>query len=225
MEVHCVEASSPFGLAEVIVPENAEYLSFEYRFVSTGDGDYAAVLLDDLPIWVLSGLSTVQEGEFADSGPIPIRGLTGHRKLTIALYGVGQPNAEFEIQNFKTAAGPKMAFNFTGFFPPVDSLPTLNTAKAGSAVPVKFSLNGDQGLDIFAAGSPSSQQITCDASATADGIEETVTAGGSSLTYDPTADHYIYVWKTNKAWAGTCRQFNVHLKDGSDHQANFRFTR
>ena len=32
------------------------------------------------------------------------------------------------------------AFNFTGFFPPVDNPPTINTVKAGSAIPVKFSL-------------------------------------------------------------------------------------
>ena len=35
---------------------------------------------------------------------------------------------------------------FKGFFAPVDNLPTLNVAKAGSAIPVKFSLTGNQGL-------------------------------------------------------------------------------
>src|SRR4029077_15737831 len=33
-------------------------------------------------------------------------------------------------------------YSFTGFFPPVNNQPTLNVLKAGSAVPVKFSLNG-----------------------------------------------------------------------------------
>jgi hypothetical protein len=37
---------------------------------------------------------------------------------------------------------------------PVDSPPTVNTVKAGAAVPVKFSVNGDRGLDIFAVGYP-----------------------------------------------------------------------
>ena len=54
-------------------------------------------------------------------------------------------------------------------------------------------------------------------------LEETVTAGGSSLTYDPLADQYTYVWKTDKAWAGTCRQLSVTLNDDTVHTADFQF--
>jgi hypothetical protein len=114
-------------------------------------------------------------------------------------------------------------YDFTGFFQPVDNTPALNVVKAGSSVPVKFSLSGDQGLDIFFDGYPQSQQIACDLSALPDVIEQTVTAGGSTLTYDPLTDQYTYVWKTSKAWAGTCRQLIVILKDGSIHTANFSF--
>ena len=49
-----------------------------------------------------------------------------------------------------------VSYPFTGFFRPVDNLPTVNVVKAGSAIPVKFSLGGDQGLNIFAANSPAS---------------------------------------------------------------------
>jgi uncharacterized protein len=114
-------------------------------------------------------------------------------------------------------------YNFTGFFQPVDNSPVLNSVKGGSSIPVKFSLGGNQGLDIFLSGYPLSRQITCDSSAPLDDIEQTVTAGGSSLSYDATSDQYSYVWKTNKAWAGTCRQLVVILKDGSIHTANFKF--
>jgi hypothetical protein len=64
---------------------------------------------------------------------------------------------------------------------------------------------GDFGLDIQAAGSPASQGIGCNASATVEDIEETVTASASSLGYDPQSGRYTYVWKTQKGWAGTCR--------------------
>jgi len=114
-----------------------------------------------------------------------------------------------------------VVYNFSGFFPPVDNLPTLNAVKAGSAIPVKFSLSGFQGLDIFAAGYPKSQMITCSSTAPVDGIEETVTAGSSSLSYDATLDQYTYVWKTLKSWAGTCRQLVVKLNDNTVHRANF----
>jgi hypothetical protein len=114
-------------------------------------------------------------------------------------------------------------YNFAGFFQPVDNLPTFNAVKAGQAIPVKFSLSGDQGLDVLASGYPQSQQVTCDASAPQDGIDETLTAGNSSLSYDASTDTYTYVWKTNKAWANTCRQLVVKLNDGTIHRANFTF--
>lgn len=114
-------------------------------------------------------------------------------------------------------------FNFAGFFNPVKALPTLNHVKAGKAIPVKFSLNGDQGLDVIADTYPRSEEIICSSSVEVDVIEETVTAGNSSLQYDAAEDEYTYVWKTSKAWENTCRQLVVRLADGSSHRANFKF--
>jgi hypothetical protein len=45
------------------------------------------------------------------------------------------------------------------------------------------------------------------------------------LAYDPVTDTYNYVWKTNKAWAGTCRTFTLTLNDGTAHTAAFQFTK
>lgn len=117
----------------------------------------------------------------------------------------------------------QVIYNWTGFFSPVDNLPALNSVKAGGAVPVKFSLAGNQGLAIFKSGSPSSTQMGCTGSVLPILEDETVTAGGSSLTYDSTANQYVYVWKTDKNWAGTCRQLIVKLIDGTEHKANFQF--
>jgi hypothetical protein len=115
-------------------------------------------------------------------------------------------------------------FQFSGFFPPVNNPPVINTVKAGSAVPLKFSLNGNQGLNIFAIGYPQSQVITCDSRSPLGGIEKTVTAGSSSLSYDASTDQYVYVWKTKKAWAGRCRQVVIKFINGSSHVAHFKFT-
>ena len=57
-----------------------------------------------------------------------------------------------------------VVYKFSGFFAPVENLPAVNHVKAGQAVPVKFSLLGNQGLGIFAAGYPRSEQITCGSS-------------------------------------------------------------
>ena len=114
-------------------------------------------------------------------------------------------------------------YNFTGFFSPVDNLPTLNVANAGKAIPVKFSLSGNKGLDIFASNSPYTLPTNCDGSAPQSDIEETVNAGGSSLSYTASSDQYNYVWTTQSSWAGTCRQLVMKLNDGSSHVANFKF--
>ena len=118
-----------------------------------------------------------------------------------------------------------VAYNWTGFFQPVDNLPTVNTVNAGQAIPVKFSLGGNYGLNIFATGYPASQQVSCggNGGGSTSPIEETVTAGNSSLQYEPGTQRYIYVWKTDKAWAGTCRQLIVKLIDGTEHTAFFQF--
>jgi len=121
--------------------------------------------------------------------------------------------------------GSAMKFDFTGFFQPVDNRPKLNVAKAGSGIPVRFSLGGDEGLDIFEAGSPTSNKMACDSGASVDAIEETVTAGGSTLSYDPLTKQYTYVWKTDKLWAGTCRQLVVKFDDGTTQLADFQLTK
>ncbi|HWW74069.1 MAG TPA: PxKF domain-containing protein, partial [Pyrinomonadaceae bacterium] len=102
-------------------------------------------------------------------------------------------------------------YSFTGFFQPVANPPTFNLVNAGRAVPVKFSLSGNKGLNIFAAGSPSSGPVACNSNDDAAVLMDTVTAGGSSLSYDASSDQYVYVWKTDSSWAGTCRQLVVQL--------------
>lgn len=114
-------------------------------------------------------------------------------------------------------------YDFTGFFAPVNNTPTLNVVQSGRAIPVKFSLSGNKGLGIFAANSPQVGVIACDGSAPVADLTDTVTAGGSSLSYDAGSDQYIYVWKTDSSWAGSCRQLIITLNDGSVHVANFKF--
>jgi hypothetical protein len=122
-----------------------------------------------------------------------------------------------------TLAPEQVGYRFTGFFQPVANPPALNLATAGSSIPVKFSLDGNQGLAIFAQGYPASGPVPCDATEPGAAIEETVAAGGSSLSYDASSDQYTYIWKTEKAWKGTCRILVVALNDGSQNVARFRF--
>jgi hypothetical protein len=137
--------------------------------------------------------------------------------------GVSRPQgASCDIGAFEL----QRLYAFSGFFSPVDNPPANNEVKAGRAIPVKFSLGGDQGLDIFESGYPKSVQMPCESTGSVDAIEQTLSDKASHLTYDATTDTYTYVWKTDKEWANTCRQLVVKLNDGStEHVANFKFVK
>ena len=117
-----------------------------------------------------------------------------------------------------------VTYPFAGFLPPVDNPPAINSRKAGAAVPVKFSLGGNQGLNIFASGFPASQQFNCATGVPIGPMEPTVTAGSPGLSYDSSTGQYTYVWKTDSAWLNTCRSFDLRLSDDTDHFARFQFS-
>lgn len=161
-----------------------------------------------------SGLASC-DGPVVDDDPIDTASVGTH---SFAVTGTDNSDNSATVTNAYS-----VVYCFNGFFSPVDNLPVLNSVNAGRAIPVKFSLCGNQGLAIFAAGYPKSQQISCSSTAPVDGIEETLPAGSSSLTYDAAFIRYSYVWKSEKIWAGTCRQLVLKLADGTLHQANFTF--
>jgi predicted extracellular nuclease len=114
-----------------------------------------------------------------------------------------------------------VVWNFSGFFPPIDNPPELNVVKAGRVVAVQFSLGGDQGLVVLAAGSPVSVPVNCTSREPIGAEEPTVTPGGG-ITYMASTDTYLYEWKTSKGWTD-CRRLIVTLADGTRHHAAFRF--
>jgi hypothetical protein len=109
---------------------------------------------------------------------------------------------------------------WSGFSKPIDNVKT-NDANAGSSIPLKFSLGGDMGLAIFAAGNPQSRPVSCQTSNPSGPAVPTGTSVGSTLTF--ANGQYTYAWKTDTTWKGTCRQLVVTLKDNTVHTALFRF--
>lgn len=157
---------------------------------------------------------------FVEYGEIPVTELWAAAGNSV----FGSPLLFFITDQFV----PETSFNWTGFFRPIENTDAdgayiLNLVKAGQSVPVKFSLGGDRGLAVFAEGYPQSRPVACDTGADLNSITETVTAGESSLNYDPLSDTYCYIWKTSKAWAGSCRQLDFKLTDGTTHSAQFTF--
>lgn len=190
------------------------------------------------PVITLNGANPMQVGfgtVFTDPGATASDGCAGNLTSSIVTtgsvdtntvgfyaltYSVSDPSGHSDT---KVRTVQVLPYNFTGFFAPIDNLPAFNEMKAGQAAPVKFSLGGNQGLNIFAAGSPSSVQINCSSSDPVLPVEQTETAGNSSLSYDSTSNQYKYTWKTESSWKNTCRQLTVTLRDGTVHVAKFKF--
>jgi hypothetical protein len=107
-------------------------------------------------------------------------------------------------------------YDFAGFASPAALYPTAAPMKAGENVPLKFSLHGDHGLGIFAAGSPG--WAPC-------GALDGPTRADGTLSYNASADRYTYQATTSKSWAGSCRDLIVTLNDGTTHHARFSFTK
>jgi hypothetical protein len=120
-------------------------------------------------------------------------------------------------------SGACRRFHFQGFFAPVDNAPTVNLVTGGQAVPIRFSLGGDFGLSVFGPSSPASRRVTCDLNAPLAPLEETVVAGASSLSYSSGSGQYLYVWKTQSEWVGSCRELLLTFADGSQQAALFKF--
>ncbi len=132
----------------------------------------------------------------------------GSRTFTVTATDVAQNSAT-------ASSAYRVIYDFSGFFPPVAAFPTANPVKAGEGIPLKFSLHGNRGSDVFASGSPT--WAPCDSS-----------SGGStpatgSLSYNAALDRYTFLAATSKTWAGTCSDLTVTLRDGTAHQARFTF--
>ena len=112
-------------------------------------------------------------------------------------------------------------FSFTGFLQPVDNLPVVNGVKAGQAIPLKFKLGGNKGLSILS--SVTAALANCSTGVSDDlSPADAATAGNSALQYDAGTGTYIYVWKTDKAWAGQCRLLTLRLADDTVYSALFQ---
>jgi hypothetical protein len=121
-------------------------------------------------------------------------------------------------------ASAASTFAFRGFFAPIDNPPVVNLASAGRSIPVPFSLGGNRGLSIFAAGFPRTERIACDPRAPTDRVELTLPAFKLPLVYLAPLDTYVYTLTASRGWRGECRALVLRLRDGSEHRALFRFT-
>ncbi|WP_309227123.1 M36 family metallopeptidase [Micromonospora thermarum] len=137
----------------------------------------------------------------------------------------GTTNRDDNTEAFDTH--PTCRGDFTGRA----AQPALNTVDAGDAIPMRFDLGTNRGLDILASNSPYSRLVDCDTLKTVNpdgGVTPrptpvaAQTPGDAQLAVNANGQ-YLYPWKTDPAWAGTCREFVLTLDNGFQHRAYFRF--
>ena len=78
-------------------------------------------------------------------------------------------------------------------------------------------------MNFFVAGYPQYVLISCSTGATLGGGGQTNQPGATSLFYRASGTQYSFLWKTDKAWSGSCVQLVLKLADGTTHSANFKF--
>jgi hypothetical protein len=161
-----------------------------------------------------SGLAScagpVADGAFVDTGSV------GPGEFTVT--------AADEAGNTASAtARYRVLYDFEGFLGPVRNRPRVNTRVAGASVPIRFELGGNQGLDVIADGWPQVAVVGCDFTAEPEAGEPA--RSSRSLLYRRHQRRYVLIWKTDRRWAGSCRQFMLKLEDGTVKRADFRFVR
>jgi len=154
-----------------------------------------------------------------------VTGFTAVRKLNDdlqTLSGAVFPSGATPTSAFIITLEVASTWPFTGFSNPINDAPAWNTITAGREVNVRFGLGGDRGLGIFAAGSPSTIEVSC-TTGVAIGSAVPLSPSDYELRYQSGPDRYMLRWKTDRAWSRTCRQLTLSLIDGSTHVALFNF--
>jgi hypothetical protein len=116
------------------------------------------------------------------------------------------------------------AWALDGFLKPVNmGSSVVNTVKAGSTVPLKFTvLRGGVPMTSGIGAVFSAKKVACDGSAIADAVEEFSTTGQTSLRYDATAGQWIQNWATPTGGKGACYRVSLTTADGSSTAAAFQ---
>ena len=159
---------------------------------------------------------------FRASGSCSVSGdqvsLTGAGLCTLTASQVGDASYEPAPE---VSQSFDVLFEFTGFLPPVDGPPALNRVNAGRVVPVAFELAGQPGPDVLEGALV--RRVDCDTLAPEGGFEPAASPGAAEPRSAASRGRYTVPWKTQKSWAGSCRELALELVDGSVHQAYFRF--
>jgi hypothetical protein len=130
--------------------------------------------------------------------------------------------------NTRSASAPySVVYRFVGFSSPLDNAPTLNVAKSGRAIPLKWRLLDANNVPVTDLTSVTLRAVThsCSAGTTPDQVEEY--AAGASGLQNQGNGYYQVNWKVPTTYAQSCKTLELDLGegDGQDRTALFQFTK
>jgi Tol biopolymer transport system component len=158
------------------------------------------------------------------SGP-----LTSSVTVDVPTLSVGESNVDIigydRAGRSQTAScSYRVGYAVEAFSAPINNPPTVNKAKAGQTIPVKWRLTDALGLPVFDPASfvsITSGAGTCSPSDPTDEIE--TYSGSSGLQYQGNG-WWQFNWKSLSGYAGQCRVMRLNLADGQPgHLAYFQF--
>jgi len=172
-----------------------------------------------------SGTTLTATATDSESGPatqtvtvsVPATGAVGPRSVNVtATDNAGNSTTK--------SCGYDVGYQVAPFSAPVNNLPTVNSAKAGQAIPVKWRITDANGVGISDpasfAGVTSTGGASCSATSV-DAIETYATTSGLQYLGN---GNWQFNWKTPNTYAGSCRRMKLNLADFSDgHVADFQF--
>jgi WD40-like Beta Propeller Repeat len=148
-------------------------------------------------------------------GPVPTGGLLDTASIGPHSFAVTATDANGKTT---TATVPyRVIYLFKGFDPPVDTGSNLDGVRAGDNVAVKFSLNGDHGLNVVT--KATWQAATCGdwvPTAPANPVD-------GKLSYSASVDRYKEVVASSSSWRGTCQLLRFYLDDGTQPEVRVHF--
>jgi len=187
----------------------------QIQITSPADGatyTLGSVTLAAYSCWSVSGVHVVTCAGTVANGSALDTGSAGTKTFTVSASDEGGRNAALTHTY-------KIVYSFSGFDPPVSTTGSIDDAKAGDALPLRLSLQGDKGLSIVT--QTTSQPVSC-----ADWSSlGTTTTGQGKLSYNPSTDRYLDLVATDPNWKGSCRTVDLQLDDATHHTVHVRFTR
>ena len=187
--------------------QTIDFSSLEGRTWGDPDFDVAASASSGLPV------------VFSATGSCTVAGRTirlsdvGGCSVTASQRGDGDYEPAADVTQTFVVAWP-----FTGFLAPLRGDDIIE-AKAGSTVPLKFSLGGAWGLTSWRPVLPGLCRWRVRRLLLGTAVLPADASGSSRLSFEDGVYHYG--WKTEAGWAGTCRELVVELRDTTVHAVTF----